>query len=82
MSKKINNAKLLASAIKELQFANLQVAHLMSVLDELDTFTGTLERAVIANAKTRHELDKLIHAKILFLSGKDGNLGKSKGKTA
>mgnify|MGYP001579045178 CR=1 FL=1 len=66
MKKKTNTEALLASAISELQFANMQIAYLLSVIDELDTFTGTLERAVIANAKTRHHLDKLIHAKIIF----------------
>jgi hypothetical protein len=58
--------KLLESAISELQFANLQTAYLKSVLDELESFTGTLEKAVIRNAKERHEIDKLIHAKLLF----------------
>lgn len=58
--------QLATSAIKELQFANLQVQVLLGVLDELDTFTGTLEKAVIKNAIERHELDKAIHAKLLF----------------
>lgn len=65
-SKLTQNDLLLSSAVRELQFANMQVAYLKSVLDELDSFTGTLEKAVIKNAKERHELDKLIHAKILF----------------
>ncbi|MCK9370853.1 hypothetical protein M0R04_13165 [Candidatus Dojkabacteria bacterium] len=62
----MKKTKLLESAISELQFANLQTAYLKSVLDELESFTGTLEKAVILNAKERHEIDKLIHAKLIF----------------
>ena len=62
----MKKTKLLESAIKELQFSNLQTAYLLSVLNELESFTGTLEKAVIKNAKERHEIDKLIHAKLLF----------------
>jgi len=58
--------QLLESSVTELQFANLQVQFLCSILDELESFTGTLEKAVIKNAKERHQLDKLIHAKLLF----------------
>lgn len=58
--------KLLDSATKELQFANLQIQYLVSVLDELETITGTLEKAIIKNAKERHYIDKLIHAKLIF----------------
>jgi hypothetical protein len=36
------------------------------VLDELITFCGTLEKSVIKNALERHQLDKIIHAKLLF----------------
>ena len=62
----MKKTKLLESAISELQFANLQTAYLKSVLDELESFTGTLEKAVIKNAKERHEIDKLIHARLIF----------------
>jgi hypothetical protein len=58
--------KYLESAVKELQFANLQVQHLYSVLDEIELITGTLEKAIIKNAKERHNIDKLIHAKLIF----------------
>ncbi len=62
----MKKTKFLESAISELQFANLQTAYLKSVLDELETFAGTLEKAVIKNAKERYEIDKLIHAKLIF----------------
>ena len=54
------------TAVKELQFANMQVEYLLSVLDEIESFSGTLESAVIANAREKHYLDKNIHAKLLF----------------
>jgi hypothetical protein len=64
MKKKTN--KLEDTAVSELHFTNMQVAYLLGVLDELETFCGTLELAVIKNAKERHYLDKCIHAKIMF----------------
>ena len=64
--KKRNYEQDFFTATKELQFANLQVAHLLSVLDELEAFGGTLEKAVIKNAKERHQIDRLIHARIIF----------------
>ena len=66
MKKKTDTDRFNDSAISELHFANMQIEALLNVLRELDTFTGTLERAVIKNALERHELDKLIHAKIIF----------------
>lgn len=54
------------SASKELQFYRLQVECLLGVLNEIYTFTGPLEQKVIENAKERHELDKIIHAKLIF----------------
>jgi hypothetical protein len=63
MNKKIINKD---TAVSELHFTNMQVAYLLGVLDELETFCGELELAVIKNAKERHYLDKLIHAKIMF----------------
>ena len=65
-SEPIKTDHMLESANRELHFANLQVQHLMSVLDELHSFSGIIERKVIDNAKERHELDKLIHAKLLL----------------
>lgn len=58
--------EILASAIKELQFANLQIQYLLSVLNELEIIGDILTKEVIKNAKERHLLDKLIHNKKLF----------------
>lgn len=69
---RIHYQELFETSISELHFANLQIEHLYSVLDELITFTGTLEKAVIENAINRHELDKLIHAKLLFGNNPEG----------
>ena len=63
---KTKQKDLLESALKELQFANLQIEILRGVLSELKSFTGTLEVQVIENAEDRHMLDKAIHAKIMF----------------
>lgn len=63
---KITYKELSEAGSKELQFANMQIEYLVSVLNELDTFCGTLEKAVIKNALERHYLDKNIHAKLLF----------------
>jgi hypothetical protein len=63
---KTNYEDLFHAGVKELQFANMQAEYLLSVLNELDSFTGTLEKAVIKNARERFELDKAIHAKLLF----------------
>lgn len=51
----------------ELRFRLLQIEHLYNVLDEVETMTNDpLAKAVIKNAKERHQLDKLIHARKLF----------------
>ena len=68
-------SSLYKSSFRELQFANLQREHLYSVLDELITFTSSLEKDVIKNALDRYQLDKLIHAKLLF---KDDVVDKNK----
>lgn len=57
---------LLSSAIKEQQFYRLKCEYLLSVLNEIKTFTGTLEQSVIDNALERNQLDNLIHTKLLF----------------
>ena len=64
--KKTTPQELLTASVGELQFANLQIEYLLSVLHELDTFCGTLEQAMIRNALERHSINKVIHAKILF----------------
>ena len=66
MKKKTLTDKFNDSAVSELHFANMQIADLLDVLHKLERFTDALEGAVIANALTRHELDRLIHAKLLF----------------
>lgn len=58
--------ELLETSLKEQVFYKTECAYLMSVLDELLEFTGPLEISVILNAKERHNLDTLIHAKLLF----------------
>jgi len=58
--------ELFTTSCNELQFARLQVEHLYSVLDELLVFVNGLEKDVIENALQKHQLDKLIHAKLLF----------------
>lgn len=60
------NKDLQESAVRELRFANLQVESLLGVLGELESLTGSLETAIIQNARQRHHLDKLIHAKLIF----------------
>ena len=75
MKKKIKNKKkqeqkqeqeLFEASIGELRYEKMNVSYLLSVLDELYTIGDTLTQAVIENAKERHNLDKIIHAKILF----------------
>lgn len=54
------------TTISELQFALLQIEYLLSVLNEIESISDTLQKKIIDNAKERHYLDKLIHAKLLF----------------
>jgi hypothetical protein len=63
--------ELFTTSVNELHFTSLQVEHLYSVLDELLTLVNGLEKTVIENALQRHELDKLIHAKLLFKDNKN-----------
>ena len=69
MKKKTDTDRFNDSAIDELHFANMQVAHLLSVLNEVKTISGDfLTQEVVRNGLDRHELDKLIHAKIILFS--------------
>jgi len=53
---------LLNSSINELRFAMLQILHLKSTLQEIETMTDdTLVKGIVKNALERHEMDKLIH---------------------
>jgi len=62
---KIKAGDLLSSAIKEQQFYRLKCEYLLSVLDEIKSFCGELEKKVIDNAIERSQLDNLIHAHLL-----------------
>ena len=53
--------------IGELKFERMNVEHLVSVLEEIKTFTkDELVKAVIEKELNRYNLDKIIHAKTLF----------------
>ena len=54
------------TGISELKYEKLNVKYLLSVLDELEVVGDELVGAIIDNAKNRHSLDKIIHAKLLF----------------
>lgn len=69
---KIELQWLIDTAVDELQFANLQIAALYASLDEIASMTNdNLTRWVAEQAKERHQLDKLIHTRIMF--GNDDN---------
>jgi hypothetical protein len=53
---------LLSLALREQQFYRLKCTYLLSVLDEIKSFSGELEKKVIDNAMERSQLDNLIHA--------------------
>lgn len=62
-----SSEEMLEASVKELQFANLQVKYLLSVLYEVEEMTtDKLAWHVIGNRIQRHTLDKLIHARILI----------------
>ena len=62
-----SSEEMLVSSISELCFANLQVEHLLSVLYGVEEMTtGKLAFHVIGNGIQRYNLDKLIHARVLF----------------
>jgi len=51
----------------ELRFERLQNEILLDLLDEIHIISdNVLIKALIENAKNRHQLDKMIHAKMLF----------------
>ena len=54
------------TGIQELKFERMNVDYLLSVLDEVKTIGGELVGAVVENAVNRHQLDKVIHAKMIF----------------
>lgn len=55
------------AANKELRFKNMKVEYLLSVLHEIESFTDDiLVKWVIKNSIKRHNLDTLIHTKLLF----------------
>jgi len=55
------------SCIGELQYTNLMVEHLLSVLSEVESMTSDeLAKAIIKNGIERHNIDKLVHARMLF----------------
>jgi len=64
--KKIKTEDLLQSSLREQQFYRIQCEYLLSALYEIKTFSGELEKRVIDNLVERHELDKMIHAKLIF----------------
>ena len=67
MKNKINNEVLLASAISELRFANLQTELLRSALENIEVFTtDNLAKMTIKNSLKQYYTDKLIHARLLF----------------
>ena len=62
------------AGVKELQFEKLQNHFLTSVLDEVEELADkkvnhNLIKQVIKNAKERHNLDKIIHADLIFNGG-------------
>lgn len=55
------------SAIGELHYEKTNVGYLYNVLDEIEAMTNDpLAKAVIKNAKERHNLDKIIHTRLIF----------------
>ena len=57
---------LLASSLKEQVFYRIECEYFLSVLDEIRVISRPLEQKIINNAIERYQLDKLIHAKLLF----------------
>lgn len=60
---------LFEAAVSELEFEKMKVSYLYQVLDEVHVLTqkeDVLIAAIIENAKNRHNLDKLIHTRVLF----------------
>lgn len=58
---------LFKASIKELQFANLQIEYLLSIIDEIYVLSNDkLIKSIIRNWKKRYNLDKLCHIRTLF----------------
>lgn len=68
MKNKKIDTQILESSLKHQQFYQLQIQHLLSVLDELEQIGDNLVVRIIKNAKERHELDKLIFTKKIFIN--------------
>ena len=59
--------ELFETSISELKFEKLNVAYLLSILEEIESFTNdAIVELVIDNARQRHDLDKVIHARNIF----------------
>lgn len=58
--------ELFETAVSELKYEKMNVSFLYSLIEELEVLWDDLVKAVIENGKNRHELDKIIHAKLLF----------------
>lgn len=55
------------TAISELKFEKMNVDFLRTTLEEIETLTkDVLIKTIIWNMLERHELDKQVHARILF----------------
>lgn len=68
LRKKLNESEALFNAgMGELTFANQQNAHLLSVLNELQALSkDPIITKIIELEKERYQLNKIIHAKMLF----------------
>ena len=59
--------ELLEVGISELKFSNMLNDSLLGTLSEIETFTSDkLAKEVIKNAKERYNLDKIVHARVIF----------------
>ena len=59
--------ELLEVGVSGLKFSNMLNDSLLGTLSEIETFTSDkLAKEVIKNAKERYNLDKIIHARVLF----------------
>lgn len=67
MTKKINYKELFEAGVNELHFEKIRAEYLLSIMNEIESFTDDpLVKTAIKNAKERHRLDFLIHARIIF----------------
>jgi len=66
--KKTTTQDLLNSAVNELRFAMLQILHIKSILQEVEVMTNdVLAKSIIKNGLEKHEMDKLIHTRNIFI---------------